>query len=168
MYEFPPSLWDRVAGGSVDLATLLPLAVEQRGVTLYRCGLCSPAVQPRPAFALFDTRDLADFKSDWTCDNHLVDARRAIDAAAAASNPPAPPAPTMTPGAFMALWTPAQTSAAYKSEDDAVVYFRTRLLTAEYVLLADPATQAGIEQCRFMGILTDDEAARIAAGLPIA
>lgn len=71
---FPPSLWARVEADEVTLPELVALATVQRGVTLYRCGECG---RGRPAFALYDTRGSVDFKADWTCDRHFVDAIRA-------------------------------------------------------------------------------------------
>jgi hypothetical protein len=72
-FVVPPTLEDRVLAGDVGFEVLLQLAVDPENVTLFKCQKCGV---PRPYFAIYDTRGVAGFDTDWTCESDVAAVRR--------------------------------------------------------------------------------------------
>lgn len=64
----PPTLEQRVIAGEAGLEDIVPLYSNPENVVLFRCQKCGV---PRPPFAIYDTRGVEGFDTDWTCESDL-------------------------------------------------------------------------------------------------
>ena len=73
--------------------------------------------------------------------------------------------PPISRATFIALWTPAEAVAVYRSPDDHMVYFWTQVLAADTIHLGNSRVAAGVGHAVALSILTPARAAQILAGM---